>query len=308
MKALITGAAGFIGSNLVKRLDCEGIDFDMVDDMSNGHLHFVEKYIKNHNFYRMDFADEIVLSKVSSNEYDVVFHQAAIPFVEYSVDNPYKTTNINLLGGIKLLEALRGTKTRLVFASSSSVYGNAKEMPTTEDCELNPVSPYALQKKHMEEYAKVFHDLFGLDSVCLRYFNVYGPGQYGGSAYSCAVSAWCDAVKHGKNLRSDGDGEQTRDLCFVENVVDANMLVAFSDKSFAGDQYNVATGESVSNNQILEKFKERFGDKINIVHAPERPGDVKHTKANIDKIKELGYEPSVNFWDGLEKTFDWWGI
>ena len=170
-----------------------------------------------------------------------------------------------------------------------------------------PLSPYAWQKFAIEDYAKIAADLYDLDVVCLRYFNVFGPGQLGDSPYSTAVSAWCHATKNGLPLRSDGDGEQTRDMCYIDNVVHANILAANSNMHFRGRCYNVACGSSVSNNQILDHFRENFDVKIN--HAPERPGDVKHTLADISRSKEeLGYQPLITFWEGLEQTIDWWGI
>jgi nucleoside-diphosphate-sugar epimerase len=302
-KILVTGGAGFIGSNLTERLMNMGLDVTVVDDLSSGHNEF---FMGKENF-TMDFADPIILDKVSNSEFDVIFHQAAMPRVSLSVEQPYETTETNIAKTIKLMEAARGNVNRFVFASSSSVYGGAKNMPTKETEPLNPVSPYALQKKTIEDFAKMFHRLYGLDIVCLRYFNVFGPYQYGDSPYSTAVAAWCHAIKHGTPLRSDGDGEQSRDLCYVDNVVDANIIVATADTIFKGDCFNVACGDRTSNNEILEFLKKRFGD-LNIEHAPERPGDVKHTQADISALSKYGYEPKVRFWDGLEKTIQWWKI
>lgn len=311
-KVLILGSAGFIGSNLTKRLlEQEGCVVDAVDDLSNGHMEFINPLIEKYNiqikFFEMDFTDEVILSKIRNKEYDVIYHQAAIPRVGYSVDHPSITTDTNINKTVKLLEAARGNIRRFVFASSSSVYGGAENLPTLETEPLNPVSPYALQKKVIEDFGKMFYKLYDLDVVCLRYFNVFGPNQYGDSPYSTAVSAWCHAVKNGLPLRSDGDGEQTRDLCYIDNVIDANILVANCEKRFKGQVFNVACGERTSNNQILEYFKKKFKN-IEIVNAPRRKGDVKHTLADITSIVELGYKPSVKFWKGLEKTTKWWGI
>jgi nucleoside-diphosphate-sugar epimerase len=256
-----------------------------------------------------NFAGSSVLFEVRSGRYDYVFHQAAVPRVPYSVEHPAYTTEHNLAYTVQLMEACKqGGVKRFIFASSSSVYGGAKIMPTPEDYPKNPVSPYAMQKHHVEEYCKLFNKLYGFDSVCLRYFNCFGPNQYGDSAYSTAISAWCHAIKHGTPLRSDGDGEQSRDMCYVDNVVDANILAAIHPGEFGGETFNVACQERTSNNVILEWFKNRFGD-LEIVNAPERPGDVKHTCALIKKSKEiLGYTPKVNIWEGLEKTIEWWGL
>lgn len=307
-RALVTGGAGFIGSNLAKRLLDEGWTVDIVDDMSNGHLEFVKPFRKEITFFECDFASKDVCALIRSGRYDYIFHQAAVPRVSYSVEHPYETTDVNISRTVKLMEAAKeGNVKRFVFASSSSVYGGADVMPTPETEPKNPVSPYALQKSVIEDYCKLFHKLYGFDSVSLRYFNVFGPNQYGDSPYSTAISAWCHAVKNETPLRSDGDGEQSRDLCYVDNVVDANLIVALADREFSGECFNVACGDRTTNNEILEFFKEKFPG-IEIVHAPERPGDVKHTQADVSALVELGYEPKMKFWDGLEKTIQWWEI
>ena len=304
-RCLVTGAAGFIGSNLAKKLFEKGWDVDICDDLSNGHAEFLKGVGGIRFFY--DFASDVILDKIRTGVYDVVFHQAAVPRVSYSVEFPAETTDTNINKTVKLMTACRGNIKRFVFASSSSVYGGADILPTKETDPKNPVSPYALQKSVIEEYAQLFHKLYDFDSVCLRYFNVFGPNQYGDSPYSTAVSAWCHAVKHGTKLRSDGDGEQSRDLCYVDNVVDANIIVATSDRTFSGDCFNVACGDRTTNNEILKFFMDQFPG-IEVEHAPERAGDVKHTQADISALEELGYEGNVKFWDGLHKTLEWWKI
>lgn len=312
MKALVTGGAGFIGSHITKRLVDEGWEVTVVDDLSNGHKEFLDGL--DIKFLRMDFADQIVLHLCANGEFDYVFHEAAVPRVSYSVEHPSETTDVNINRTVKLMAACqRSSKAksqvkRFIFASSSSVYGGADTMPTPETHPKSPVSPYALQKSVIEEYCKLFHHLYGFDSVCLRYFNVFGPNQYGNSPYSTAVSAWCDALKHGKELRSDGDGEQTRDMCYVDNVVEANWLAANCPVEFAGDSYNVACGDRTSNNEILEYLKQKY-PKLVVRHAPERAGDVKHTCASVHKASRIfGYEPKVRFWEGLQKTMEWWNL
>ena len=206
------------------------------------------------------------------------------------------------------MEACSGNIKRFVFASSSSVYGGADILPTSRDYPKDPKSPYAWQKSAIEDAIKIFCSLYKFDAVCLRYFNVFGPGQFGGSAYATAVSAWCHAIKNGERLRSDGSGEQTRDMCYVDNVVQANIKAAESDQAFSGQRYNVACGQRVSNNQILEFLMKRF-PSARVEKAPTRPGDVMHTLADISETqKDLGYNPEVMFWDGLEKTLEWWKL
>jgi nucleoside-diphosphate-sugar epimerase len=334
-KVLVTGGCGFIGSNLVKALVKKGWQVDIVDDMSNGHYELLEglntRMLPNGSFYdayqyalmseekerpqdevlviQDDFANEHTCNALMQGMYDIVFHQAAVPRVSYSVEQPYHTTDINIGKTVKLFQAARGGVDKIVWASSSSVYGGADVLPTPESCEKNPSSPYAWQKSAIEDFAKLSCQLYDIDIVCLRYFNVFGPGQYGDSPYSTAVSAWCHAIKNGLECRSDGDGEQTRDMCYVDNAVSANILAAISDKRFAGECYNISCGRRTSNKEILSAMQERFGTRVKIKHAQDRPGDVKHTLADCTKAKkDFGYEPLVHFWEGLERTYKWWGL
>lgn len=330
-KALVTGGCGFIGSSLTKKLVDLGWQVDVVDNMSNGNLDLLKevntRILMCSSFYTAfkmqdiqrpqnlvlviqdDFADDNVLNPVFQGEYDVIFHQAALPRVSYSVENPYYTTVENISKTIRLFEAARESCSRIVFASSSSIYGDTKSLPTKEDSPSNCQSPYAWQKLSIENYAKLAHEIYGQDIVCLRYFNVFGPGQYGDSPYSTAVSAWCHAIANNQECRSDGDGKQSRDMVYIDNIVHANILAANSKKKFKGEVYNIGTGQSVTNNEILAALKERFGDKVKIKHAPERKGDVKHTLASYQKAhKDFGYEPLVYFWEGLERTYEWWKL
>ena len=334
-KALVTGGCGFIGSNLAHELVKQGWQVDIVDDMSNGHLELLEglnirvipisllgSFYDKHpaqdrsgnlvHIIQGDFAHENICQNISEKMYDVVFHQAAIPRVLFSVENPSLTTDVNIGATTRLFEACIGNVDRVVFASSSSVYGGASELPTHERYIKNPKSPYAWHKDSIENLATIFCNLYDIDIVCLRYFNVFGPGQYGDSPYSTAVSAWCNAIKNGLPMRSDGDGTQSRDLCYVDNAVHANILAAESDQSrydgFNGRCYNIACGDRTTNNEILDFFKERYSHAV-VVDAPWRVGDVMHTQADIERAKEdFGYEPLVRFWDGLDRTLEWWNI
>lgn len=321
MRALVTGGFGFIGSNLARQLVLDGYDVLVVDDMSAGHEKLLDDITDRDNweFIKSDFASHHVLNWIKTGVFDVVFHLAATPRVSYSVEHPAETNDNNVSKTVRLLEACTQAYPMpvVVFSSSSSVYGGADHMPTPETHSTSPKSPYALQKRIIEDYLKLFYDLYGLQSVALRYFNVFGPSQYGDSPYSTAVSAWCHAVKQGLPCRLDGDGTQSRDMTFVDNVVQANIAAALtmidakihqSAIEFNGRTYNVGCGERITNNEILEMFKDRIPG-VSIVNAPARVGDVKHTRADYSKAhRELGYVPNVKFVEGLERTWQWWGL
>ena len=327
---LVTGGCGFIGSNLVHTLVDDGWQVEIVDDLSAGDLEFLGELDKRvvhvdmlsifeHKFKEGlqegellvitgDFAHKNVLERIKQQKYDCVFHLAARPRVEVSVRDPVTTTEINLFKTVALFNACRDVVKRVVFSSSSSVYGDAQEFPTKEGHLKTPRSPYALQKLCGEQFARLFKSLYDQDIVSLRYFNVYGPRQYGDSPYATAISAWCDATKNKKELRSDGDGTQCRDLTYVDDVVSANLLAATTPNDVGGETFNIGYGEPHSNNEILELFQDRF-ENLKIKNAPWRPGDVKKTHADIGKaIDILGYASRTDIISGLEKTFEWWGL
>ena len=328
MRALVTGGCGFIGSCLSKKLVDQGWEVEIVDDMSNGNLEFLSGYkfrtvpAQMGKFFEEqakmlpgeilvltgDFVHNEVIRRIVDKKYDIIFHLAANPRVEYSVQNPIETSNVNLMKTIQLFTHSINNVKRIVFSSSCSIYGDPWALPTTESHGKNPNSPYALQKLCGEQYARLYSKNYGLDIVCLRYFNVYGPNQYGDSPYSTAIVSWCDKVKKGAPLRSDGDGTQTRDMVFVEDVARANILAAVREENFGGSCFNIGTGKSYSNNEILQIFKERFLE-IEVIRAPPRPGDVKHTLACTRKAElELGFAAKHDLIDGLEKTFSWWRL
>lgn len=301
-KALITGVAGFIGSNLARRLVNEGWVVDGVDDLSSGRREFIPGI---RNFFQEDFVSETILNRIKKQEYRCIFHLAAKPRVSYSVEHPIETNDTNVTKTLKLLDACKGSVQRFVNTSSSSVYGGADVLPTPESYAHNPVSPYALQKSITEQYCRLYSKVYALDTVSVRPFNVFGPNQLGDSPYSLAVSAWLHAVKHGKPLRSDGDGTQSRDITYVTNVVDVFVRCANYEGQFSGEAFNGGTGGRISNNEVLEWFKKHYPD-CEVVNAPWRSGDVMHTQADITAAREiLGYEPKVDFWKGLELTHAW---
>lgn len=306
MRILLTGGAGFIGSNVAKRLMAENIEFDIVDDLSNGHMSFVDPSLLDRNITIASFDSETILAKIRSGLYDIVIHLAAVPRVSYSVDFPLESHNANVTATMKLIDACRGKIKRFVFASSSSVYGGADQLPTPTNTVKNPKSPYALQKSIIEDYLKMYYDLYGFDSVSLRFFNVFGPNQLGNSPYSTAVSAWVNAIMKGTSMRSDGDGTQSRDMCYVDNVADACVRAAKANFPLKSETLNVACGDRTTNREILQFLLKKFPD-AKYHDAPWRPGDVMHTQADISRTKEvLGYTPLVYFWEGLEKTIQWY--
>jgi nucleoside-diphosphate-sugar epimerase len=301
-RVLITGCAGFIGSNLVNRCVNEGWDVYGVDDLSNGNLEFLPPDI---NFVRSDFAAKEILDLVKRQMFNVVFHLAAQPRVSYSVENPVETHEINVEKTLRLIDSCRGNVEKFVFASSSSIYGDTKFLPTAPTQAKRCKSPYALQKAIVEDHLKLYSNLYGLDSVSLRFFNVFGPNQLGNSPYATAVSSWLNAIFNNLSMRSDGDGSQTRDMCYVDNVVDACVKSSLVQDRLNGVILNVGCGESVSNKQILDYLLQRFpGSKFHT--APWRTGDVMHTLADISNTqKVIGYEPKVLFWEGLDRTIRW---
>lgn len=306
MKVLITGGCGFIGSNLAIR--CQKMNWDVtVIDWDKNKQDWRSEANKVDLVYR-DYSDPEILDWIKQQYFDIIFHQAAIPRVSYSVKNPAATNDENITKTVRLLEAIKNQSVRFIFASSSSVYGNA-DIPTKEDvfrCST-PQSPYALQKKTCEEYIRLFNKIHGLDAICLRYFNVIGPYQYGDSPYATALSSWCHRIKNNIPLRKDGSGEQSRDLCPVDNVVQANILAATAKKKFTGQGINIACGERTTNNEILSELRKRFDFEVE--QQPFREGDIMHTQADISLAQEIiGYTPVIHFWEGFEKTLRWWNL
>ncbi|MBI4992502.1 MAG: NAD-dependent epimerase/dehydratase family protein [Candidatus Harrisonbacteria bacterium] len=307
---LVTGCAGFIGSNFVRQFRKEFPKAKIIgiDDFSTGRREVLDKTIK---FYEGSILDESLLEKIfSRHKPEFVFHFAALPRVSYSVEHPRRTSEVNILGTVSLLEHSKnyGVK-RFIYSSSSSVYGGAKKLPTKEsENPIDPKSPYAVQKYVGEPFCKIFSELFGLDTVCLRYFNVFGPGQYGDSPYSTVVSAWLEALYFSKRKKAfiEGDGKQTRDFCYVDNVVSANILAMKAKKNFHGEAFNIAHGERTTLNEIKKLIEKYTGKKLSLEQRPPRLGDVRHTHADIGKAKKwFGYVPLLDFETGLRETIKW---
>ena len=301
MKAVVTGGAGFIGSHLVDALVAAGHDVRVLDDLSTGQRANVNA---DAAFVETDVSVPDAVFE-AMQDVEVVFHEAAIGSVRRSVERPLVTDQANVHGTLAVLDAAhRAGARRVVYASSSSVYGGADVRPTPEDTPLHPRSPYAVSKLTGEWYARVFHELHGLETVALRYFNVYGPRQRHDSPYSAVVPLWIDALRNGEPPLVYGDGAQTRDFTFVADAVAANLHAAAAPAgACAGRVFNVGAGSEHSLLDLLAILQEELGTSIAPRFEPARAGDVRQSLAAIDAAREaLGFTPSVDLRDGLRRT------
>ncbi len=312
MKVAITGSAGFIGSNLVDR--CLELGWNVVglDNFATSSREMATNRMPNskgkYTFVEGDINNLPLLCSVFKG-CEVVFHLAALPRVSFSIDHPLEADHANTHGTLSVLEAARIAKVkRVVFSCSSSVYGGVAQFPTPETALASPKSPYALHKQTGAEYCRLYSELHGLETVSLLYFNVFGPYQRANSAYATVIPAFFDAAMNNKPCRIDGSGLQSRDFCYVDNVVQANVLGAtYEGGKLLGDRFNVACGESYTVNEVFETIQELLGKKLEAAHAPPRLGDPLKSLADISKAqKVLGYEPKVKFSQGMELTAAWW--
>lgn len=307
---LVTGLAGFIGSNFVKRFKTRYPQTEIVglDNFSTGRRDALDKSI---TFYEGSITALSLVDKIfKKHRPEYVFHFAAVPRVSYSVEHPAETTDHNITGTVVLLEKSRDYKIkRFIYSSSSSVYGGAKTLPTKEsENSPQPISPYGLQKYVGESFCQIFSNLYGLNTVCLRYFNVFGPGQYGNSAYSTVISAWLTALYFPKQKKCflEGTGKQSRDFCYVENVIDANILAMEAKGPLKGDVLNIAHGARTTLLEVKRLIEKFSGKKLDLKKRSPRLGDVRHTHADISLArKKIGYTPKIKFADGLQKTVEW---
>lgn len=298
-KIVVTGGAGFIGSHLCEVLvaDNEVIAFD---DFSTGKE---ENLIEGVEIVKGSITD-LELMKSVFIDVDIVFHQAAIPSVPRSIENPLPTNNANITGTLNVLLASRDNRVpKVMYASSSSVYGDSPTLPKIEDMPINPKSPYAITKLAGEQYCKVFNEIYGLPTVALRYFNVFGPKQ-SDNQYSGVISIFISAALKNQPLIIFGDGEQTRDFTYCKDVVNANLLAAQS-KSADGGVFNVAGGRQITINEIAKMIIELTGSRSKIIHAEKRSGDIEHSLADISKAKNtFGYNPKYAINEGLKKIIE----
>jgi len=302
---LVTGGAGFIGSHLVERLLQRGERVRVVDNLSTGSIERLGRVRSAIDFVEADLADPRVCDQVVDGV-TYVLHQAAIPSVQRSIRDPLASNRANVTATLNLLESCRTRGVgRVVYAASSSAYGNTAVLPKQEDMPANPLSPYALQKFVGERYARMYHELFGLETVSLRYFNVFGPSQDPQSEYSAVIPKFIDKLLNGETLTIFGDGEQSRDFTYVDNVVEANLL-ALTATGAAGKVYNIGCGTRISLNQLVAILERIIGRKARVEYQPARPGDVRDSQADIARAKSiLDYSPQISIEAGLSKTVDW---
>jgi len=304
-KVIVTGGAGFIGSNLVQELLKRGHQVSILDNLSTGRLSNIEFLLddKNVAFVRGSVNNLALMRRLFSGT-DFVFHQAAVPSVPRSIRDPRTSHLANATGTLNVLLAARDNSVKkVVFASSSSVYGDTPTLPKVEDMAPNPQSPYAVSKLAAEQYCRVFEQVYGLNTVCLRYFNVYGPRQDPGSPYAAVIPLFINSVLAGKSPVIFGDGEQTRDFTYVKDVVTANILAA---ESPATGIFNVGSGFRVTINRLAQLIIKIVGDsKIKVVHREARPGDVLHSLADISRAKTFGYRPRYTLEDGLPEVVEY---
>ena len=289
---LVTGGAGFIGSSIVDALVADN-DVRVLDNLTGGQRGRVHP---DATFIEGDLRDDETVARAMA-DVDLVFHEAALVSVAESVEAPLASHDINVDGTLAVLEAARDTGARVVLASSAAIYGHPEYTPIDEEHPTDPSSPYGLEKLTVDEYARLYHELYDLETVALRYFNVYGPGQAAGD-YSAVISVFLDQARAGEPITVNGDGTQTRDFVHISDVVRANLLAAETDA--VGEAFNVGTGETVTIRELAETIRDVVGSDSEIVHRDPRPGDIDQSQADISKIEtQLGYKPTMSLTDGL---------
>lgn len=304
---LVTGGAGFIGSNLARELLRRGEKVRVLDNYSTGYRSNLADIRSDLDVVEGDLRSFHIVNEAMKGV-EVVYHQGALPSVPRSIADPLTSNEVNVTGTLNVLfAALENGVRRLTFASSSSIYGNAPEEVKSEDLHVRPLSPYAVSKLAGEKYFQVFNQIYGLETVAIRYFNVFGPYQDPDSPYSAVIPLFVKAFMEGRAPVINGDGEQSRDFTYVDNVVHGNLLAATAPQA-PGKVINVACHGSVTVNSLAAQIAELTGRReIEPVHGPDRSGDVKHSMASISRAKELlGYEPVVSFGEGLRRTVEFY--
>lgn len=306
---LVTGGAGFIGSNLCKELLERGYRVKCLDNFSTGKKENIEELIDNPNFelFIGDIRDYNVCDKVSENV-DYILHQAAIGSVPRSIKEPCIYEEVNIKGTLNIFEAARKNNVkRVVFASSSSVYGDIKKLPQKEGKEGKVISPYALTKKITEEYADMYNRIYDLETIGLRYFNVYGKKQNPDGEYAAVIPKFITTLLNGEKARINGDGTQTRDFTYIDDVVEANIKACFAKKEATGKAYNISAGGREAIIEVYKSIKNHLGIEREVEFFERRVGDIKDSNADINNAKEmLGYYPKYNFNEGIKHTIEWY--
>lgn len=303
---LVTGGAGFIGSNLVERLLQNGEQVRVIDNLATGKIENLEPFLDKIEFVQGDLR---YLNSVmeAMKDVDYVLHQAALPSVPRSIETPLESNDVNTNGTLHILYAAKesGVK-RVVYAASSSAYGESPTLPKTETMQTSPLSPYAVNKLAGEYNCKAFYNVYGLETVAIRYFNIYGPRQDPNSYYSAVIPRFIKALLTGKKPVIFGDGEQSRDFTYIENVLSANLLACKAPKKACGKVMNIACGERITLNKLASELKKLLNVDIDPIHGKPRPGDIKDSLADVSLAKELiGYEPKVLVEEGLKRTVEW---
>ncbi len=296
---LVTGGAGFIGSHLANSTVPDH-ELTVLDALTTGERGTVPDEV---TLVEADIRDADAVA-TAAEVTDVIFHEAALVSVEASVDDPDRSHAINVQGTINVLEAARYKNIRVVLASSAAIYGHPESIPISEDHPKEPTSPYGLDKLSTDQYARLYNDLYDLETVSLRYFNVYGPEQVAGD-YSGVISVFIDQALSGEDITVHGSGEQTRDFVYIDDIVQANLIAATTDA--VGEAYNVGTGESVTIRELAELIQDITDTDSDIVHTDARTGDIEHSRADISKAKEyLEYDPNTSLREGLKQTVEWY--
>jgi nucleoside-diphosphate-sugar epimerase len=305
-KYLVTGGAGFIGSHIAEALVERGDKVRVLDNLSTGKMENLAGFLRRIEFVEADIRD-LDACRRAAEGVDHVLHQAALPSVPRSVEDPLLTNAINITGTLNMMLAARdaGVKS-FVQASSSSVYGDDQAPRKVEGIEGKPLSPYAISKLVDERYGRVFYDLYGFPVISLRYFNVFGPRQDPLSQYAAVIPLFITLVLKGEAPTIFGDGEQSRDFTYIDNVVEGNLRAATAGRG-GGEVFNIACGERLTVNALFAAVKSILGASLEPVYADPRPGDIKHSTADFSKAQRLlGFEPRVSFLEGLRKTIDWY--
>ena len=307
-RCLITGVAGFIGSALARAVLAQGDQVRGIDNFATGKRENLGEIFAQMDFRQVDLLD-LEAIREACVEVDYVLHEAAIPSVPKSVLDPLGSNRANVDGTVNLLVAARDAKVkRVVYAASSSAYGDTPTLPKREDMTPNPISPYAVAKLASEHYMISFYRCYGLETVCLRYYNVFGPRQDPTSPYSGVLAKFITLMLKGEAPTIFGDGTQSRDFTYIDNTVEANLLAAKAPAAeVAGQVFNVATGRRVDLNEMFQALKKLTGYSGEVQYGPERGGDIKHSLADITRAeKHMGYKPKVNFEEGLRRTVEWY--